>query len=110
MSVTVTTHKNAVGEVFTLLAGNNPWPTLLAANGIAGFALGHTNFSWRIESSTGAVAWAKKVMTATTDGESFGGVGEGDSEDAAQGRLIDGSLINFYGTVGDKLFIRASNP
>lgn len=109
MASTVTPHKNEIGQTFTLAAGDNTWPAMLLAAGITGLALGHIEFSFVIESG-GPVALVIKngAVAAITEGHQWN-VGEGDTMRAMQGGIIDGSLIHFYATGADVLFIRARN-
>lgn len=109
MASTETPHQNAIAQTFTLAAGDNTWPAMLAAAGIAGLALGHAEFSFIIESG-GPTAFVMKngAVAAITEGHQFN-VGEGDTLRASRGQIIDGSLIHFFATGADVVAVRAVN-
>lgn len=104
--MTVTSHTNAVDEVFVLAAGDNSWATLLAT-AYPGMNLQHAFFSFTVLTG-GPVAIAKKTMSAITDGRQFG-IGEGDTETSVPGQKINGAAIHFYATGADTIRVQASN-
>lgn len=109
MSSTTTPHTNEIGQTFTLAAGDNTWPAMLAAAGITGLALGHVEFEFIVESG-GPVAWVTKngTVAAITEGHQYN-VGEGDKAVAVQGHVVDGSQQHFFATGADVLWVRAAN-
>lgn len=109
MASTETPHINEIGQTFTLAAGDNTWPAMLLAAGIAGLALGHAEFEFIVESG-GPVAWVTKngAVSAITEGHQYN-VGEGDKATPVHGRIIDGSLQHFFATGADVVFVRAAN-
>jgi hypothetical protein len=109
MASTETPHVNEDGRVYTLADGDNYWPTLLAAQGPAGLALGHAEFGFIIETG-GPVAWVTKngAVAAITEGHQYN-VGEGDQRTASLGKIVDGSLQHFFSSGVSTVFIRAGN-
>jgi hypothetical protein len=105
--MSVTAHTDSIDELFTLVAGDQTWASLLAA-AYPGMHLGHELFQWEVISG-GPVAISKKVMAAVTDGAQKA-VGQGDVEQATVRRAVNGALIHFFDDAGGSVIrVVASN-